>query len=138
MLRVKICGVRRVEDALAASDAGADAVGVNFYEGSPRRASLDEARRIADALPSGVLLVGVFVNESVDKIADLVERVPLGAVQLHGDEPPEALAALPATTPLLRALRVGQEGLTGGESSPRGVRLDRPETRRGVAGRRVA
>ncbi len=91
MFRVKICGVTRPEDAQLAVEAGADAVGFNFYAHSKRYCPPDEARRIAAGLGPGVCKVGVFVNAAVDEIRRLCEMVPLDLVQLHGDESPEML-----------------------------------------------
>jgi phosphoribosylanthranilate isomerase len=83
---VKICGVRRAEDAAAAVAAGADLIGVNFWEPSPRCASEQEARRVREVVPGSVLLVGVFVDEDPERIDDLVGSVGLDRVQLHGTE----------------------------------------------------
>ncbi len=86
--RVKICGVTRLEDAQAAAELGAWAVGMIFYEDSPRRCTIAEAERIGAALRRRVELAGVFVNATLEAIADVNERVPLTLVQLHGDEGP--------------------------------------------------
>jgi phosphoribosylanthranilate isomerase len=104
MFRVKICGVTNTPDALAAVAAGADAIGLNFYAGSPRHCSPETARQVAAALPSHVCRVGVFVNASPEEIRAIARAVPLDAVQLHGDEPPELLAAV-APWPVIRASR---------------------------------
>lgn len=111
MFRIKICGVTRPEDALVAAEAGADAVGLNFFAKSPRYVSLERARVIATAVSGGPLLVGVFVNATADEIARAAVAVPLGAIQLHGDEPAEFVARLPAGTPVIRAARIGAAGL---------------------------
>lgn len=87
MTRVKICGVTRVADALHAARAGADAIGLNFFAGSPRCVSLETATAIAAALPDGVCRVGVFVDAGRDEIRAVAERVGLNAIQFHGDEP---------------------------------------------------
>jgi phosphoribosylanthranilate isomerase len=84
---VKICGVRRAEDAEAAVAAGADMIGVVFWKPSPRAASEEQARRVREAVPVGVPLVGVFVDEEPERIDELVESVGLDRVQLHGSEP---------------------------------------------------
>jgi phosphoribosylanthranilate isomerase len=86
--RVKICGVRRLDDALAAVELGAWAVGINFYEASPRRATLAEAEQIGAALHRRAELAGVFVNAQLGEITELCERAHLTLVQLHGDEGP--------------------------------------------------
>lgn len=111
MFRIKVCGVTRAEDARVAADAGADAIGLNFYAKSPRFVTADSARAIRDAVADCVRVVGVFVNETPERIAELIDAVGLDAVQLHGDEPFDAVAALPAGVPVVRAFRVGAEGL---------------------------
>ena len=91
---VKICGITRVEDALAATELGADAIGFIFWPGSPRFVDPYRARRIAAALPRLVRTVGVFVDQPADYIAGVANLVRLFAVQLHGDETPHAVAAV--------------------------------------------
>lgn len=92
---VKICGVTRVEDAVAAVDLGADLVGLNFWPGSPRCVDLDRARAIAGAVRGrGALLVGVFVDAAVERVRETLDAVGLDLAQLHGDEPAAAHAAL--------------------------------------------
>jgi phosphoribosylanthranilate isomerase len=86
MTLVKICGITNLEDALLAARFGADALGFNFYERSPRYILPEKAREICTELPAEILKVGVFVNETPDKILQIAESVPLDAVQLHGDE----------------------------------------------------
>jgi phosphoribosylanthranilate isomerase len=83
---VKICGVTRAEDAAAAVAAGADMIGVVFWAPSPRCASEQQARLVREAVPVGVPLVGVFVDEDPARIDELVEAVGLDRVQLHGSE----------------------------------------------------
>lgn len=94
-VRVKICGITRLEDAQAAVELGADAIGFILWPKSPRAISLDEAARIARALPPFVTRVGVFVNPSIDEARQAVDHIGLDAVQLHGDEAPSACRALP-------------------------------------------
>lgn len=101
-VRVKICGVRTVADAVAAARAGADFVGLNFHPPSPRRVDLDTARAIVRAVPD-VACVGVFVDRPAAEIAALVRQLGLAVVQLHGDEPPEACRGLGCRT--IKALR---------------------------------
>lgn len=92
--RIKICGVRDVETALAAAAAGADAVGLVFVEASPRVVTLDQARAIVEALPAFVEPVGLFVDRPVEQVLDTAEQVGLRSVQLHGDETPADVAQL--------------------------------------------
>ncbi len=87
MTLVKICGVTRPEDAAVAVEAGADMVGVIFWPGSPRCASEEQARAVRQAVPAGVRLVGVFVDERPQRIDELIESIGLDRVQLHGKEP---------------------------------------------------
>lgn len=93
MIRVKICGIQEEAAALAAADAGADAIGLVFAP-SRRQVSLDQARRITASLPPFVTRVGVFVDEPMASLRAAMDRARLDAVQLHGDEPPEYCAAL--------------------------------------------
>jgi phosphoribosylanthranilate isomerase len=111
MFRIKICGVTNPDDARAAADAGADALGFNFYRASKRFIELDVARQIADAVPTGVTKVGVFVNHSVREIQAAVESLRPAYIQLHGDEPAELLSDLPAEIKIIRAYRCGADGL---------------------------
>ena len=93
MVKVKVCGITNPEDARVAADAGADAIGLVFAE-SPRRVSVERAREIAAALPEGVLKVGVFVDAEPGEVLRIAREVGLDYAQLHGDEPPEALAEI--------------------------------------------
>jgi phosphoribosylanthranilate isomerase len=110
VFRIKICGITNVDDALAAAEAGADAIGLNFYAKSPRHVSADRAREIREALPTGVVCVGLFVNASVEFICDTFDHLRLDLVQLHGDEPPALLSSF-GHRPIMRAFRVGESGL---------------------------
>jgi phosphoribosylanthranilate isomerase len=94
MVAVKICGITCVEDAALCVEAGADAIGLNFFEGSVRRVDADEARRIVAAVAGRALTVGVFVDASFERIAELKAETGIACVQLHGDEPPELLERL--------------------------------------------
>lgn len=87
--RVKICGITRVEDALAAARAGADAIGLVFAEQSPRHLSLDQAAAIVRALPPFVSVVGLFVDAERGRIDEVLRRVALDLLQFHGTESPE-------------------------------------------------
>jgi len=93
MTAAKICGITNIEDALAVTAAGASAIGLNFAP-SPRRVTVEKACEIASALPPFITRVGLFVNEDLQAIKDMVARVGLDAVQLHGDESPEFAEAL--------------------------------------------
>jgi len=106
-LFVKICGVRTPEEARSAAEAGADAVGLVFWPGSPRRVDAPTARAIAEALPPSVLRVGVFVDADREELARTAEDAGLDLLQLHGDEPPQAFAGLPRRA--WKALRVGPD-----------------------------
>jgi len=85
-VRVKICGVTRAGDARRAVDLGADFLGLNFYPRSPRFIAADAARAIADEVRGQVRLVGVFVNESPQRVEEIAEQVGLDLLQFHGDE----------------------------------------------------
>jgi phosphoribosylanthranilate isomerase len=88
MTRVKACGLTSVDDARLATDLGAWALGMVFWQPSPRACPLDAAEEIAAALRRRTKLVGVFVNATLDEVADVAERCELSIVQLHGDEGP--------------------------------------------------
>lgn len=105
MVRAKICGITNREDAACAVAHGADALGFNFYPRSPRYISPEGAGNIIRTLPPFVTPVGVFVNETRDRIEATVASAGLRAIQLHGDEPPEACAG--HSVPVIRAFRVG-------------------------------
>lgn len=107
---VKICGIRDEPTALAVAEAGADAIGLNFYPGSPRCIDVETAARITAALPATVEPVGVFVNASVRHMREVAGQCGLRTLQLHGDEPPEVLRELREFR-LIRAFRVGEGGL---------------------------
>ena len=84
---VKICGIRTVEDARVAADAGADLLGLNFVPASPRYLDPEAARTIARAVPT-MAMVGVVVDAARDAVAAIAEHVGLAGLQFHGDEPP--------------------------------------------------
>jgi phosphoribosylanthranilate isomerase len=86
-LFVKVCGVRSLDDALAAADAGADAIGFNFWPGSKRFVALEEAARIAGRLPATLRRFGVFVDAPADEIERAFAAGAIDTAQLHGDEP---------------------------------------------------
>ena len=93
-VRVKICGITRMEDALTAYKAGADALGFVFYPKSPRCVSVETAREIVEELPPFAPPIGVFVDAPIEHARRTAEQVGLRAVQLHGNETPEYCAAL--------------------------------------------
>ncbi len=104
MIRIKVCGITREEDARAAVEFGADALGFIFYPKSPRAIEPERAAEIIRALPPFVTSVGVFVDEPPEAVRRVVEIAGLNAVQLHGSEPPEAMAQYPGR--VIKAFRV--------------------------------
>lgn len=96
-MQVKICGLTKVEDALAAIEAGADFLGFNFYPKSPRYLTPEKCADLQSAIKnrqSKIKTVGIFVNESVETVARILEQCGLDLAQLHGEETPEMVAAL--------------------------------------------
>lgn len=110
-LRVKVCGITRPEDALAAEGAGVDAVGLIFAPGSKRRVSAERAAEVVAVLGPFVTRVGVFVDADAAEVLDLVRALRLDAVQLHGSETPEYARRLTSEVRVVRALRFAP-GLT--------------------------
>ena len=104
VVRSKICGITRVEDALAVVEAGADAIGLVFYGKSPRVVSIEQAAAILCALPPFVTSVGLFVNMPRDELQQLLQRLPLDLLQFHGDESPADCEG--HGRPYIKALRV--------------------------------
>ena len=102
--RVKICGITRVQDALAAVAHGADAIGLVFYAESPRNVSMQTAKAIVDALPPFISAVGLFVNASQTKIETVLSHLRLDVLQFHGDETPAESEQY--NLPYLKAIRV--------------------------------
>lgn len=88
-VKVKICGITNVEDAIASAEAGADALGLMFYEGSPRHISIDEAAKVVRDLPPLTVKVGVFVDAAEDFIFRAISECGLNLLQFHGNESPE-------------------------------------------------
>lgn len=103
-VRSKICGITRVEDALAAARAGADAIGLVFYAKSPRAVNVQQARAIVQALPPFVTTVGLFVDASRCEVGEILDAVPLDLLQFHGDETPAQCEG--HGRPWMKALRV--------------------------------
>ena len=104
VVRSKICGITRIEDALAAVEAGADAIGLVFYGKSPRAVSIEQAAAILQALPPFVTSVGLFVDMPRDELQQLLQRLPLDLLQFHGDESPADCEG--HGRPYIKALRV--------------------------------
>jgi phosphoribosylanthranilate isomerase len=111
-VRVKICGITNLADAEIAGELGAWALGMIFYEGSPRRCALGEAERISVALRRKVELCGVFVNAPLDEVVAVSENVGLSMLQLHGEEGPAycAEAARRTGTRVIKAAQVADAG----------------------------
>ena len=103
-VRSKICGITRMDDALAAVAAGADALGFVFYEKSPRAVTAQQARAIIAGLPPFVTTVGLFVNARACELNETLDAVPLDMLQFHGDETPEQCEGY--HRPYIKALRV--------------------------------
>jgi phosphoribosylanthranilate isomerase len=107
MVRVKICGITRLEDARLAIELGAHALGFNFYEKSPRCLSPAAAWNIVRKLPALVSTIGVFVNWDAASVVALANALRLSAVQLHGDETPSLAAACAKHLPVIKAFCTG-------------------------------
>ena len=108
MTRIKICGITRMEDALAAADGGADALGLVFFQQSPRHITVSKAARLVKKLPPFITLVGLFVNPSPDYVEAVLEEVPLDVLQFHGGETPTFCMRF--ARPYLKAIRM-KEGV---------------------------
>jgi phosphoribosylanthranilate isomerase len=104
MTRIKICGITREQDLRAVASSGADAIGLVFYEKSPRHVSLKQAAELARAVPPFVTVVGLFVNPTVEYVREVLAKVPLDVLQFHGEEAPEFCAQF--AKPYLKAVRV--------------------------------
>jgi phosphoribosylanthranilate isomerase len=108
MVRVKICGITRLEDARLAVELGADALGFNFYENSPRCLAPEDAWNILRKLPAPVATVGVFVNWGAASVVALAKSLRLAAVQLHGDESGSVTAECAKHVPVIKAFGTAQ------------------------------
>ncbi|MEW6645594.1 MAG: phosphoribosylanthranilate isomerase [Pseudomonadota bacterium] len=106
--RVKICGITRPEDGIAAARLGADAIGLVFYAPSPRAVTVAQAQAVCAALPPFVSVVGLFVDAPAAEVLEVLQAVPLDVLQFHGDEAPAYCAAF--DRPYLKALRM-RDGL---------------------------
>jgi phosphoribosylanthranilate isomerase len=104
MTRIKICGITREQDLRAVASSGADAIGLVFYEKSPRHVGLQQAAALARAVPPFVTVVGLFVNPSVEYVREVLAQVSLDVLQFHGEEAPEFCAQF--AKPYLKAVRV--------------------------------
>lgn len=107
-IKVKICGITNPEDAQVAIEAGADALGFVFHRRSPRSVDIQTAKAIVAGMPPFVLPVGVFVNEPVKVVRDVMDECGLACAQLHGDETASYCDAL--ARPVLRAIRIQSRG----------------------------
>ena len=103
-VRVKICGITRVEDALSAVEQGADAIGLVFYDQSPRNVSINQAVEIASHIPAFVSVVGLFVNAEPSFINEVISNAKIDLLQFHGDESPEECTNY--SLPFIKAIRV--------------------------------
>ena len=104
MVRVKICGITRVEDGLSCTRLGADAIGLVFYAPSPRHVQVEQARAIMAALPPFITTVGLFVDAAPNEVQAVLAELPLDVLQFHGAEPADYCASF--RRPYLKALRV--------------------------------
>lgn len=104
MFRIKVCGVTSPEDAERAAEAGAEAVGINFFRGSIRYVSPPSAARIVEALRGRVIPVAVFVNETPERIMAICSDLGIGVVQLSGREPPDQAARI--RFPVIKAVHL--------------------------------
>jgi phosphoribosylanthranilate isomerase len=107
-IRVKICGITRVEDARAAVAAGADMIGLNFYVKSPRYVEIDRAREIRGAIGSSAAVIGVFVNAQRAYIDERLRAASLDMIQFSGDEDDATLAGWPVPSIVTRRLKPGE------------------------------
>ncbi len=104
MTRIKICGITREQDLRAVADSGGHAIGLVFYEKSPRHVSVQRAAELVRAAPPFLTVVGLFVNPSAEFVHEALERVPLDVLQFHGEETPEFCRQF--GRPYLKAIRV--------------------------------
>lgn len=103
-VRVKICGITRVEDGMAAARSGADAIGLVFYGPSPRNVAVERAAEIAHVLPPFITKVGLFVDPSESHVWDVLDQVTLDCLQFHGDEDEEFCERF--DKPYIKAIRM--------------------------------
>ncbi len=105
--RVKICGITQSQDALSAVQLGVDAIGLVFYENSPRKVSVEQARQIVNQLPPLITVVGLFVNAERDWVQSILEQVHLDLLQFHGEESPKYCESF--HRPYIKALRMQEQ-----------------------------
>lgn len=115
MVRVKICGITKPEDAKFCAELGAHAIGLNFYEASPRCITPFAASELIRRLPPFVAPIGIFVNWAQAPIVALCKALRLSAAQLHGDETPQIVDAVARRLPVIKALRLGQGTANSGD-----------------------
>ncbi|MCK5034176.1 MAG: phosphoribosylanthranilate isomerase [Calditrichia bacterium] len=106
-MRIKICGITNLEDALVCSENRADALGFIFFKGSKRFIGYDEAKTIIKQLPFFIMKIGVFVNEDYTKVNEVAENIGLNGVQLHGDESTEYINRI--RLQVIKSFRVNDE-----------------------------
>jgi phosphoribosylanthranilate isomerase len=104
MFRIKVCGVTSPEDAVLAIEAGSDAVGINFYRGSPRFVSPSSAKPIVETVRGRATAVAVFVDETPEKVAAVCKELGIGIVQLSGREPAKGVARI--RIPVIKAVHM--------------------------------
>jgi phosphoribosylanthranilate isomerase len=107
MVKVKVCGITRPEDALLAVELGAELLGFNFWPQSKRAIDPEAAKKIISQVKGRVKVVGVFVNQLLEEVSEIASEIGLDMVQLHGDESPDFCADL--DLPVIKALRLGCE-----------------------------
>jgi phosphoribosylanthranilate isomerase len=108
MVRVKICGITKLEDAKLAAELGAHAIGLNFHPESPRCLSPAAAAELVRRIPPFVATVGIFVNWVAEPVIALCQALGLSSAQLHGDELPQVVERVARLLPVIKALRIGQ------------------------------
>lgn len=103
-VRVKICGITRIRDAVTACELGADAIGLVFYAGSPRAIDISTAKSVLDELPPFISTVGLFVDAQADEVQRVLDTVALDLLQFHGNEPPDYCRRF--SRPYIKAVRM--------------------------------
>jgi phosphoribosylanthranilate isomerase len=124
--RVKICGITRAEDGVVAAKYGADAIGLVFYEKSPRAVNIEQAQTIIQSLPAFVTVVGLFVNAEANMVNNILAKLPIDLLQFHGEESPEYCSNF--KKPYIKALRMRSnielESLIEQYQTAKGILLD--------------